>query len=90
MKTLVVEDAALYADKLYSPLFSSGYDVIEPAINYIEVLKKIEEESPDFAILDIQLSGNKTGIDIAKKLMLTITFHFFFKFQCGQGNCRSC
>lgn len=56
----------LYADKLCSSLLSLGYDVIEPVINYTEAVQKIEQESPDFAILDIQLSGNKTGIDIAK------------------------
>jgi two-component system response regulator LytT len=77
-KILVVEDEVLYADKLCSSLLSLGYDVIEPAINYTEAVKKIEQESPDFAILDIQLSGNKTGIDIAKKINADYHFPFVF------------
>lgn len=65
-KVLVVEEEVLSAHKLFSSLLSLGYDVIEPAINYTEAVKKTEQESPDLAILDIQLSRNKTGIDITK------------------------
>jgi DNA-binding LytR/AlgR family response regulator len=55
-----------------------GYEVTEPAINYTEALVLIEQEKPDIAILDIQLSGKKTGIDIAKKIRESYNFPFIF------------
>ena len=67
LKILVVEDEMIIADNICDALDDLGYESLEPAISYTEAIIRIEEEKPDFAILDIQLSGRKTGIDIAKK-----------------------
>lgn len=78
VKVLVVEDELIIADNICDTLEDLGYEVTEPAINYTEAFAIIEEEKPDIAILDIQLSGRKTGIDIAKKINEDYNFPFIF------------
>ncbi|APZ46003.1 DNA-binding response regulator [Polaribacter reichenbachii] len=78
IKILVVEDELIIADNICDTLEDLGYEALEPAINYTEALIRIEEEKPDIAILDIQLSGRKTGIDIAKKIRESYNFPFIF------------
>lgn len=78
VKILVVEDEIIIADNICDTLTDLGYQVLEPVINYTEALEAIKNESPDIAILDIQLSGSKTGIDLAKKIKDTYDFPFIF------------
>lgn len=78
VKILVVEDEMIIADNICDALEDLGYEALEPAINYTEAIGRIEEEKPDIAILDIQLSGRKTGIDIAKKIRDYYNFPFIF------------
>ncbi|ARV15469.1 LytR/AlgR family response regulator transcription factor [Polaribacter sp. SA4-12] len=78
VKILVVEDEVIIADNICDALDGLGYKALEPAINYTEAILRIEEEKPDIAILDIQLSGKKTGIDIAKKIKESYNFPFIF------------
>ena len=77
-KVLVVEDEIIIADNICDSLIDLGYEVTEPAINYTEAILIIEKEKPDIAILDIHLSGKKTGIDIAKKINENYNFPFIF------------
>lgn len=78
VKILVVEDEIIIADDICDTLEILGYAPLEPAINYTEAIERIEAESPDIAILDIQLSGKKTGIDLAKKIKNEYNFPFIF------------
>ncbi|WP_298419367.1 response regulator [uncultured Kordia sp.] len=78
VKILVVEDEIIIADHLCDTLNDLGYEALEPAINYTEAITMIEAEKPDLAILDIQLSGRKTGIDIAEKIRKDYDFPFIF------------
>ena len=78
VKILVVEDEIIIADNICDALEDLGYLALEPAINYTEAIQRIEEEIPDIAILDIQLSGIKTGIDLAKKIRESYNFPFIF------------
>ena len=78
VKVLVVEDEVVIADNICLTLEDLGYDVIEPAINYEEALELIETESPDLALLDIQLGGLKDGIDLAWKIKEDYDFPFVF------------
>jgi DNA-binding LytR/AlgR family response regulator len=77
-KILVVEDEILIADNICKTLKVLGYDTLEPAINYTEAMLTIQKEEPDFAFLDINLSGKKTGIDIAKQIRNLYNFPFVF------------
>lgn len=78
VKILVVEDEIIIADSICNALNELGYHALEPAINYTEAIETIESEKPDIAILDIQLSGKKTGIDLAKKIRESYHFPFIF------------
>ena len=78
VKILVVEDEIIIADNICDTLNELGYETLEPAINYTEAIATIENEVPDIAILDIQLSGKKTGIDVAEKINKTCGFPFIF------------
>ena len=78
IKILVVEDEIIIADNICDMLKELGYQVLEPALNFTEAIETIENEKPDIAILDIQLSGKKTGIDLAKIIVEKYRFPFIF------------
>jgi len=78
VKILVVEDEVVIADNICMILEDLGYDVLEPAIHYEEALETIKEDTPDLAILDIQLAGRKDGIDLAWKIKEDYDFPFIF------------
>ncbi len=78
IKIAVVEDEIIIADSICNSLTELGYEALEPAINYSEALKTIEKEKPDIAILDIQLSGKKDGIDLAWKIKEDYDIPFIF------------
>ena len=78
VKILVVEDEIVIADDICDTLEDLGYEVLEPAINYTEALELLTSETPDLAILDIQLAGNKDGIDLASKINEEYNIPFIF------------
>ncbi|WP_397444938.1 LytR/AlgR family response regulator transcription factor [Polaribacter sp. R77954] len=78
IKVLVVEDEIIIADNICKTLQTLGYNVLEPALNFSEAIEIIEQKKPDIAILDIHLSGKKTGIDLAKIINETYQFPFIF------------
>lgn len=78
IKILVVEDEIIIADNICKTLNDLGYEALEPALNFSEAISRIENENPEIAILDIQLSGKKTGIDLAKKINSDYNFPFVF------------
>jgi len=78
VKVLVVEDEIIIADNICNVIEKLGYTALEPAINYTEASELIKSESPDIAILDIQLSGSKTGIDLANDIQEENKFPFIF------------
>tara|TARA_R110001583_G_scaffold14043_3_gene59270 strand:- start:697 stop:1419 length:723 start_codon:yes stop_codon:yes gene_type:complete len=78
VKILVVEDEIIIADHICDTLEELGYKPLEPAISYSEAIETIEAEKPDIAILDVQLAGKKTGIDLAKTIKEKYDFPFIF------------
>jgi DNA-binding LytR/AlgR family response regulator len=78
VKVLVVEDEIIIADHLCDTLEAIGYKTIEPAINYTEALIQIKNNKPTIAIIDIQLGGAKTGIDLANYIKENHKFPFIF------------
>jgi len=65
-RVLIVEDEILIADTLHRYLEAKDFDVVGKAISYIEAIDLIEMHDPQIALLDICLSGKKTGIDVVK------------------------
>lgn len=62
---LIVEDEILIADMIERYLVRKGHKVVGSAISYEEATKIYLQKKPDLALLDIRLSGSKTGIDFA-------------------------
>lgn len=67
-KVLIVEDQFIEANNLQMILERSGYDVCPIAQSVPEALKIIDQEEPELVLLDIQLKGKLTGIDLARTL----------------------
>jgi len=67
-KVLIVEDQFVEANNLQMILEKGGYDVCTIARSVMVALEIIKEEHPTFALVDIFLQGNLTGIDLGKIL----------------------
>jgi DNA-binding LytR/AlgR family response regulator len=68
MKTIsigIVEDEMVIASLLELTLGKLGYHVSFIAQNYSSAVAFIKEKQPDLLLLDINLSGQKDGIDVA-------------------------
>lgn len=64
-KIQIVEDELLVARDLAERLKQSGYDVVHISDNMDDAINAFKKHMPDLVLLDITISGNKTGIDIA-------------------------
>ena len=68
MKVLIVENNFFIAQSIVLTLKSFGYQPIEPVETYTDALNTIKEHQPDLAILDIELSSKRSGIDLANTI----------------------
>ena len=68
IKILIVEDQFIEANHLRIMLQKKGHIVTGIARNFQDAKNLITKEKPDLVLLDIFLSGKKTGIDLAKEL----------------------
>jgi two-component system, LytTR family, response regulator LytT len=67
-KILIVEDDELIADDLCCSLQHHGFEIVGVADSYEKALLTVRHQLPDLVILDIRLSGEGTGIDIAREI----------------------
>jgi DNA-binding NtrC family response regulator len=67
-KILIVEDEFVVANALRLTLEQAGYTVTGIASSAEEADEQLRKEKPDFVLLDIQLNGKRSGIDLAGKL----------------------
>lgn len=66
---LIVEDEILIADMIEEYLLVKGHQITGMAISYDEAVQSYLDKKPDLVLLDIRLSGSKTGIDVAQFIM---------------------
>jgi len=66
IKLLIVEDEFAVALDVQTRLEKLGFDVAGIASTFDEAISKTATENPDIVIMDINISGEKTGIDAAK------------------------
>lgn len=66
VKIGVVEDEMIIAASIVSTLKKLNYKVSTPAASYADALEMIEKEQPHLLLLDINLGGQKDGIDVAE------------------------
>ncbi len=64
----IVEDEPLIVATITSALKKQGFHVLGDSDEYEEALQKIDKHYPDLVLLDIQLEGEKDGVDLAKEL----------------------
>ena len=77
-KVLIVEDEPLIADDLEFHLNDMGINNIEVALQYNEALNKLSNNSFDLALLDVNLSGDKDGIQLANTINTSHQVPFIF------------
>ncbi len=71
MKSLniyIVEDEPIIVSTIEVALRKQGFYAVGDAEDYYTALRDIELLKPDLTLIDIQLSGNKDGIDLAEEL----------------------
>jgi two-component system response regulator LytT len=65
IKILIVEDELIIAEDIRSELGDLGYEVAAIATSYEEALDMLRDHQPDVMLIDIVLSGDKDGIELA-------------------------
>jgi len=70
IKIYIVEDEPLIVTTIKIALKKNNYQVVGNSSNYTTAIREIDLLKPDLILLDIQLSGNKDGIQIAQELDL--------------------
>jgi len=68
VKILIVEDESIVALDLSMRLQKEGYEVVGIASNSDDALVLFTEQKPDLVLMDINIKGNKDGIETAKEL----------------------
>ncbi len=68
MRILIVEDEALVALEVESILSLAGHEPVAVADDLETALAAVEEMTPDFALVDIQLARGASGLDVAAAL----------------------
>jgi len=78
IKILIVEDELIIANDLSDILTENGYTVTGMAKSYTAALDELEKEIPDIVLLDIQISGDKDGVDLANVIRNMYHIPFIF------------
>jgi len=79
LNILIIEDELLIAEMLKEMLLELNQNIVAVAKNYDTALSLLEKHKDiNFAILDINLSETKTGIDLAKKINDVYKIPFIF------------
>lgn len=78
IKILLVEDDWIIAKEISYNLQDMGMEVIACLDNAEDALQQLKILAPDLVILDIDLAGEKTGIDVAIALKNTGNTPFIF------------
>ena len=84
-KILIVEDSFVFSEDLRTALEASGdYEVTDVIISYEDLKASLEANKPDFVLLDINLNGEGSGLDVAHDLVNK--WEIPFMFITGQGD----
>lgn len=78
MKILIVEDNVIIAEDIKDGLKANGYTVSGIAHDYDSALEIIEHAKVEFVIIDIILSNNSSGIDLAREIRSKHKLPFIF------------
>lgn len=65
-KILIVEDEPLTAFDNETMIADAGYEVVATLDRYSDAIATLEKETVDLILCDVRLTGERTGIDLAK------------------------
>lgn len=65
---LIVEDEPLIADDIAGSLKENGYKILGPVDNAEDASSLLTNAKPNLVLLDIQIKGNKDGIQLATEV----------------------
>lgn len=71
IKILIAEDESIAAEDLKRSLENIGYKVTAVTTTAEQTIQEAASLSPDLILMDIQLQGEKTGIDAATEILRT-------------------
>lgn len=78
MNIIIVEDEIIVAMDLEFKLQAMGYNVVDIVDNYSAAIQQANQKKIDLALLDINIVGEKTGIDVAKYFKETFNIPCIF------------
>ncbi len=75
---LIVEDEWIIYDDLATFLTTKGYSIAPYTKSYADAIAQLKTQLPDMALLDIDLDGEKDGIDLGGKLFKQYHIPFIY------------
>ena len=75
---LIVEDEPLIADDIAMILEKNGYLISEIVDNAEDALRELESSKPDLILLDVNIEGDKDGIQLAHQINKNFQVPFVF------------
>lgn len=77
-KIMIIEDEIIVANDIKQILLISGFNVIGVSTKYDQSVIQINKLKPDLIICDINLQGEKSGIDLIQELSGKYNFTVIF------------
>lgn len=78
IRVLILEDEPIIAEDLYSLLETSNFKIAGLSHHGEEALDMLKSRDPNFAILDINLGGGMTGLDVAEVIHTKYNIPYIF------------
>jgi DNA-binding LytR/AlgR family response regulator len=75
---LIVEDEPILYERLRRFLVKEDFNVLPYTKSYNEAIENIAQNTPDLVLLDINLQGEKDGIDLGEELYNTYKIPFIY------------
>ena len=74
----IVEDEMIIADTIAATLRKLGYECTEPCNTYTAAIEMLDRDKPDLVLVDIQLAGKASGIELGEKIRESYDIPFVF------------
>lgn len=78
IKVGIVEDEMIIASVIQDCLEKLNYEVLEPVISFNDAIEMLYTEQPDMVLIDIRISGNKDGIELAEYIRENYSIPFIY------------